>query len=154
MPDGKQRQSLAQLRDRLVGLAGRGDSEDAVRAGAAAAGRQVARNIDRYWRASSNAETGPIDVIDMFSGCGGMSAGFRAFNALLPTYNSSGSLNALVPVGLLALALVLYAMFVPGRRHLRAEAELGENRDDSDDDVEPPELGDVVDLESRRRGAR
>ena len=31
-------------------------------------------------------DLGPIDVIDMFSGCGGMSAGFMAVNALVPAY--------------------------------------------------------------------
>src|SRR4051794_22545995 len=35
--------------------------------------------------------------------------------ALLPTYTQSGNLNALVPLGVMALALVLYAFFFPGR---------------------------------------
>jgi UDP-GlcNAc:undecaprenyl-phosphate GlcNAc-1-phosphate transferase len=73
--------------------------------------------------------------------------------ALLPTYTSSGNLNALVPIGVFALALVLYAFFVPGRRAGRADPDAVEG--DADSDLEPPsELGDVVDLESRRRGAR
>lgn len=29
---------------------------------------------------------GPIDVVDMFAGCGGMSAGFQSINSLLPAY--------------------------------------------------------------------
>jgi UDP-GlcNAc:undecaprenyl-phosphate/decaprenyl-phosphate GlcNAc-1-phosphate transferase len=74
--------------------------------------------------------------------------------ALLPTYTSAGNLNALVPLGVFALALILYALFVPGRRNLRSEAELAEEMDESDDNTGVPELGDVVDLESRRRGAR
>lgn len=38
-------------------------------------------------------QEGPIDVIDMFSGCGGMSAGFAAFNAELPTYHLAAALD-------------------------------------------------------------
>jgi UDP-GlcNAc:undecaprenyl-phosphate/decaprenyl-phosphate GlcNAc-1-phosphate transferase len=78
--------------------------------------------------------------------------------ALLPTYTSSGNLNALVPIGVLALALILYALFVPGRRNGRNE---NDGDTESDGDAEAPEdgvgsgaeLGSVVDLESRRRGA-
>ena len=73
--------------------------------------------------------------------------------ALLPTYTSSGNLNALVPIGVFALALVLYAFFVPGRRGApggRTEAAEGDARGGRATDAS--ELGDVVDLESRRRG--
>jgi UDP-GlcNAc:undecaprenyl-phosphate GlcNAc-1-phosphate transferase len=67
--------------------------------------------------------------------------------ALLPTYTSVGNLNALVPIGVFALALVLYAFFVPGRR--------GRTDPEADDLVDPEdEPGEVVDLESRRREAR
>jgi hypothetical protein len=47
-------------------------------------------------------------------------------------------------------------LFVPGRRAGRADPDLdlAEELDESDDDQGPPGLGDVVDLESRRRGAR
>ncbi len=73
--------------------------------------------------------------------------------ALLPTYTSSGNLNALVPIGVFALALVLYAFFVPGRRAGRVDPDAAEG--ELEPDAEPPSaLGDVVDLESRRRGAR
>jgi UDP-GlcNAc:undecaprenyl-phosphate GlcNAc-1-phosphate transferase len=67
--------------------------------------------------------------------------------ALLPTYTQSGNLNALVPLGVMALALVLYAFFFPGRREGRGdpEAELAPETE------APAELGDVVDLDSRRR---
>lgn len=36
---------------------------------------------------------GAIDVIDMFSGCGGMSAGFKAVSSLVPLYNLVGALD-------------------------------------------------------------
>ena len=76
--------------------------------------------------------------------------------ALLPTYTSSGNLNALVPIGVLALALVLYALLRPGSAR---PAGLSRGRRDAEVDAteaaEPDaELGDVVDLESRRRDIR
>jgi DNA (cytosine-5)-methyltransferase 1 len=79
--------SLIELRDRVLsrGLESH-RTPDPVRASASAAGREVARNLDKYWRASEACPSGAIDVIDMFSGCGGMSAGFRAFNGLIPAY--------------------------------------------------------------------
>src|SRR4051794_23349502 len=73
--------------------------------------------------------------------------------ALVPTYTSSGNLNALVPIGVFALALVLYAFFVPGRRGGRVDLDAAEDAPETDEEPSS-ELGDVVDLESRRRGAR
>jgi UDP-GlcNAc:undecaprenyl-phosphate GlcNAc-1-phosphate transferase len=73
--------------------------------------------------------------------------------ALLPTYTTAGNLNALVPLGVLALALLLYGFFVPGlRERLRSGAD--EDLDEEEPPAEEPELGEVVDLESRRRSAR
>lgn len=46
----------------------------------------VAARFDDLWLQGKSAPSGPIDVIDMFSGCGGMSAGFRAVNGILPAY--------------------------------------------------------------------
>lgn len=57
-----------------------GDSRVAARA----IGRKIASSISTYWQKSKGSTTGPIHVIDMFSGCGGMSAGFHAVNSLLP----------------------------------------------------------------------
>jgi DNA (cytosine-5)-methyltransferase 1 len=48
--------------------------------------RSAALNIDEHWKAAKRAETGPIDVVDFFAGCGGMSAGFLSVNGLRPTY--------------------------------------------------------------------
>ena len=42
--------------------------------------------FDHYWRAGAAVADGPIDLIDIFSGCGGISAGFRAINGILPTF--------------------------------------------------------------------
>lgn len=45
-----------------------------------------AEGIDALWCRAQTASCGPIDVVDVFSGCGGMSVGFRAFNGVVPTY--------------------------------------------------------------------
>lgn len=46
----------------------------------------LATNFDDLWRKGKHAPSGSIDVIDMFSGCGGMSAGFRALNGVSPAF--------------------------------------------------------------------
>jgi DNA (cytosine-5)-methyltransferase 1 len=50
-------------------------------------GKETALNIGKYWRAAKAGRRGPIDVIDIFSGCGGMSAGFQAVNGIIPVFN-------------------------------------------------------------------
>jgi DNA (cytosine-5)-methyltransferase 1 len=50
------------------------------------AASELALSLNTRWDAARAAARGPIDVVDMFSGCGGMSAGFLAVNALLPAY--------------------------------------------------------------------
>src|ERR1039458_4504714 len=50
-------------------------------------GKEVALGAGTYWQAAQRAPTGPIDVIDIFSGCGGMSAGFRVVNGSVPLFN-------------------------------------------------------------------
>jgi DNA (cytosine-5)-methyltransferase 1 len=42
--------------------------------------------FDDWWERSRAVVDGPIDVIDFFSGCGGMSAGFRAVNGVVPAF--------------------------------------------------------------------
>lgn len=46
----------------------------------------LASEIDTLFAAASKAPPGPIHVVDLFSGCGGMSAGFLAINALAPAF--------------------------------------------------------------------
>lgn len=46
--------------------------------------KDLASDLSTYWKKEKPA--GPVDVIDFFSGCGGMSAGFQALNAIVPTY--------------------------------------------------------------------
>jgi DNA (cytosine-5)-methyltransferase 1 len=82
---------LAQLKKSLVGLGeaphgapARGDL-DPARQAARRFAIKAAQSVDCNWSECSG-QVGPIDVIDMFSGCGGMSAGFTAINAMLPAY--------------------------------------------------------------------
>ena len=79
----RQHNSQDTLRGLLSGLA---VTDSGIRENARAMGRQVALNGGRYWQTAKTAPDGPIDVIDMFSGCGGMSAGFRTCNGLLPLF--------------------------------------------------------------------
>ena len=64
---------------------------------------------------------------------------------------SSGNLNALVPIGVLALALVLYALFAPGRPLGTGRRRRGPGRRGRGAVVRARS---VVDLESRRRNVR
>lgn len=48
--------------------------------------RRIALDLDSHWMKAHRRPSGPIDVIDFFSGCGGMSAGFLAMNAIVPAY--------------------------------------------------------------------
>jgi len=72
--------------------------------------------------------------------------------ALIPTYTQNASAtekaNALVPVGLLGLALLLYAFFFPGKKE--AQAILAEEAAEAAREGE--DRGQVIDLEGRRRG--
>jgi hypothetical protein len=67
----------AEIRRRLGGR----ETRKKLRASIAGA----ALDIDSMWKAAQGV-TGPIDVVDMFSGCGGMSAGFQAVNGLFPAF--------------------------------------------------------------------
>jgi UDP-GlcNAc:undecaprenyl-phosphate GlcNAc-1-phosphate transferase len=72
--------------------------------------------------------------------------------ALVPTYTNRG--NALVPIALLALALLLYSYFHPGVVEVRREGRAGNARDEPTEEV-PAAQPDatVVDLDERRRAA-
>lgn len=72
---------------------GRTAEVDSIRGWARACGRSLAYDFDRYWDLSKTAKHGPIQVIDMFSGCGGMSAGFQAVNGLLPAFRLAGAVD-------------------------------------------------------------
>jgi DNA (cytosine-5)-methyltransferase 1 len=93
----RSRTRLAELRDRLMSRSRLSHGSlpvtsdelqnDPIRHAARSVGVEVALNLDEHWNVGRlRASDGAIDVIDMFSGCGGMSAGFVAVNSILPAY--------------------------------------------------------------------
>jgi DNA (cytosine-5)-methyltransferase 1 len=66
---------------------------DPVRVMVRAQARAAALEFDKHWSAGIKSDPGPIDVIDMFSGCGGMSAGFVAANAIFPAYRLAAAVE-------------------------------------------------------------
>lgn len=56
--------------------------------------RRAALNVSANWKAAAkHTNTGCLPVIDMFSGCGGMSAGFASINALTPAFRIAGAID-------------------------------------------------------------
>lgn len=53
--------------------------------------RSAARQIDSHWKRSGRVADGRIQVVDIFSGCGGMSAGFKSVNGLVSAYRLIGA---------------------------------------------------------------
>jgi UDP-GlcNAc:undecaprenyl-phosphate GlcNAc-1-phosphate transferase len=70
--------------------------------------------------------------------------------ALVPTFTTQGNANALVPIGVVALALLLYGFFFPGRRE--AQAIAAEEAAEAAAEAAEAARGQVIDLGSRRRG--
>jgi len=55
--------------------------------------RSAALSFHRNWKKAQGRPSGGIDVIDMFSGCGGMSAGFASLNAYCPAFRIAGAVD-------------------------------------------------------------
>lgn len=64
-----------------------------IRHSAFEAGRKVASEISQSWEKALKSKPGPVLLMDMFSGCGGMSTGFRAVNALAPIFDLRGAVD-------------------------------------------------------------
>lgn len=78
---------LSRLRAALNSYGGyAGCEKEPAREAAFKLGKDLALNVHRAWRDRGPNQQGIIDVIDMFSGAGGMSAGFRAVSSQLPAY--------------------------------------------------------------------
>ena len=69
-----------------------GKSED-FRELARTLGKIAAMDINYSWRESKQRRSGPIQVLDMFSGCGGMSTGFRAVNSFGSFFSIQGAID-------------------------------------------------------------
>lgn len=63
------------------------------RINAQVAGKKLSTEVTNYWVRAKTAAPGPIRVMDMFSGCGGMSAGFRAANGIGPIFDICGAVD-------------------------------------------------------------
>jgi DNA (cytosine-5)-methyltransferase 1 len=55
--------------------------------------RCAALSLDANWKRASKAPSGPLAVVDMFSGCGGMSAGFKSVNGIEPAYTIAAAID-------------------------------------------------------------
>ena len=58
--------------------------------------RRLARRAVRLtaeWHGGGPPAAGPIDVIDLFCGCGGLSAGFEIVGRLVPSYRLAGAVD-------------------------------------------------------------
>jgi len=75
---------LSSLKDRLL-AASPGQGND-LRRRLMRLAESAPSNFDAWWTAGKSVTDGPIDVIDFFSGAGGMSAGFRAVNGIAPSF--------------------------------------------------------------------
>lgn len=53
----------------------------------------AAIHINENWKLAIDAAPGEIDVVDMFSGCGGMSAGFLSVNGQKPLFRLAGAVD-------------------------------------------------------------
>ncbi len=89
MIDGKSTSHLASALRQAAGASVRAD----LRTSARAAAHVAMLRWEDVWSASSHVTNAPIDVIDMFSGCGGMSAGFRAANGLVPAFRLAAAVD-------------------------------------------------------------
>lgn len=83
---------MAQALDEIVSL-GPGIGGDEIRGAARHLAETAASDLDGLWSRARNAPAGPIDVIDMFSGCGGMSAGFRGLNGAIGAYRIAAAVD-------------------------------------------------------------
>lgn len=55
--------------------------------------KSAALRLNQNWKRARRTPQGPVDVIDMFSGCGGMSAGFLSVNGDAPAFRIAGAID-------------------------------------------------------------
>lgn len=84
--------SLTELRRAIVSdrrRISRLPDDEPTRSAARGLGVFLAGSLSTLWSARKAADSeGPIDLIEMFSGCGGMSAGFLAVNCIVPAFRA------------------------------------------------------------------
>ena len=67
-------------------IAGAGPANSCTRSRIEGVAQMTPDFFSQWWNTGRDTTDGPIDVIDMFSGCGGMSAGFRAVNGIASAF--------------------------------------------------------------------
>jgi DNA (cytosine-5)-methyltransferase 1 len=77
----------------------------------------IPTQFETFWSQAKKAPSGSIDVIDMFSGCGGMSAGFLALNGYRPAFRLLSGLD----VDEVANRTYMHNINAPGRKENVAE---------------------------------
>src|ERR1035441_4743407 len=55
--------------------------------------QHLALNLQTCWEAAKASPSGRFAVIDVFSGCGGMSSGFKSVNGVRPTFRIAGAID-------------------------------------------------------------
>ena len=87
--------TIRPLAKALNGIAssGLGTGGEDIRNAARLLAEAAATDLDGLWSRARNVPAGPIDVIDMFSGCGGMSAGFHGLNGALGAYRLAAAVD-------------------------------------------------------------
>lgn len=80
-----------ELRRAAAARSGRRPYRTTLEQAVAALSAAAPSEIDAMFRAARAAPAGPVRVVDLFSGCGGMSAGFLAVNALVPAFSLIGA---------------------------------------------------------------
>jgi DNA (cytosine-5)-methyltransferase 1 len=83
--------------------------------------QRAALEVSANWKAAKKTTPGTIPVIDMFSGCGGMSAGFASINALTPAFRIAGAID------IDEVANESYERNIKVRPHRVSVAELAQN---------------------------
>lgn len=64
-----------------------------IRMNAQLIGEALSTQVSSFWSRAKESASGPIRVMDMFSGCGGMSTGFRTANGIGPIFDIRGAVD-------------------------------------------------------------
>lgn len=79
---------LASLAERFMEMTPAISKDGGLRSRLTLLSHQLPELLDELWARAGGGNDGAIDVIDFFSGCGGMSAGFRAVNGWAPAFRN------------------------------------------------------------------
>jgi DNA (cytosine-5)-methyltransferase 1 len=89
----RQGQAVALVRTRPTRSRARSPENEPGERGLVAPHCDASLSLASNWEAARKAPNGAVDVIDMFSGCGGMSCGFVSLNSKSPTYRIAAAVD-------------------------------------------------------------